>query len=472
MRSAAPRARHPRRRTEGSAPADAPESAADLAASYVIDERIADGEAPRLGVAVGAEPARPPGTGRVRVRMLKDGRPFAGGHVCFCPEEKYVEPRPWDGTTCSDFAYAGLPLCAPMWPGFDPVLGSADGAQQFEERARGVTAADGTVALDVRADVSLVPYVRYASSGIPLVSRPRVKVAEGGETELAIEAAQMRPLTGCCVDSAGRPLAGMWVQAVAPGEERPLSRKVETSATGAFQLEIFGDDHDVRVRAVVPYHARPLGIYDAESDVPSIPAETTVAGVVPGADPVDLRMSPAPLVFIELTAAEGGPPLGHLQIEGLAYDPRASAWGRLGGPQYRRAAGKPGGRRAVIALPRAEAVRPLMLWSWGWTVTAVDPRGADRVSVEIPRGRRASVRGRGWKDGDRLRVVCFLGPEGQELPCIWIDGVVGKTGSWSRDDAPVSAIEFQIVRDGAVVGRSARVPPGVGPAAEVSIDLE
>lgn len=417
-------------------------------------------------------PAEAPPTGRVRVQMLRDGRPFEGGHVCFVAAERFVEPGPWDGLACSDGAYFGLPMYTPMWPHFDPVLGSADGDQRSEESARGVTGADGTVTLDVRANQTLVPYVRYGSSGIPLVSQPRVSVAAGGETTLTIEAAPMRTLAGRCVDSADKPLAGIWVQAIAPGEERPLSRRVQTLATGEFRLEVFGTDREVRVRAVVPYVAHPLGIHDSEAEVPPIPAETTIVGVVPGVDTAVVRMHAAPLVFIELTVAEGDAPLGHVQIEGLAFDARTSSWGRLGGPKYHRANASPGGRRAVIALPRAEADRPLMLWSWGWTVTAVDPRGEDRVSVLIPRGRRASVRGRGWKDGDRLRVVSFLGPEGREFPCTWIDGVVGSVGKWSRDDSPVSAIEFQIVRDGAVVGRSARVPPGTGPAAEVAIDLE
>ena len=82
------------------------------------------------------------------------------------------------------------------------------------------------------------------------------------------------------------------------------------------------------------------------------------------------------------------------------------------------------------------------------------------------------MRGTGWKNGDRLRVVGLCGPAGREFPCIWIDGVVGKTDRWARADSPVAAIEFQIVRDGVVVGRSARVPPGTGRADEVSIDLE
>jgi hypothetical protein len=37
-----------------------------------------------------------------------------------------------------------------------------------------------------------------------------------------------------------------------------------------------------------------------------------------------------------------------------------------------------------------------------------------------------------------------------------------------RDDSPVAEIEFQCVRDGAIVGRSVRVPAGTGPAAEVA----
>jgi len=412
-----------------------------------------------------------PPTGRVRVRMLKDGRPFEGGHVCFMPEEVFVEPGPWDGTSCSDGAYTGLPMYTHMWNHFDPVLGSGAPVPHFQ-RARGVTGSDGRVTIDIAAGRTLVPFVRYAASGIPLAAQPRIHVPEGGEVTLTIETARIRTVTGRCLGSDRKPLPGIFVQAVAPLAERPLSRTVQTSATGTFELSVVGGDSTVRVRAVVPYVTQPLAIHESESDVPPIPAETTVTGVVPGGASVDVWMPPAPLVFIELTVAEGEPALSHLQIEGLAFDPRAAAWGRLGGPQYRRAVRGSGGRRAVIALPRAEAVRPLMLWSWGWTITAVDPRGADRVSVEIPRGRRAGVRGRGWKKGDRLRVVAFLGPAGREIPCIWIDDVVGAAVEWARDDSPVAAIEFQIVRDDVVVGRSARVPPGTGPATEVSIDLD
>ncbi len=410
-------------------------------------------------------------TGRVRVLMLRDGQPFEGGHVCFYPAENYLDAKAWDGATHSDQAHAGLPLYTHFWPGFEPVLGSADGAQHLEERARGVTGRDGVVTLDVRANRSLVPYVRYRMSGIPLVSQPRVNVAAGGETTLTIEAAPMRPLTGRCVDAADRPLAGMWVQAIAPREERPLSRKVETSAAGEFQLEVWGTEPYVCVRAVVPYVAHPLGIHDAESEVPPVPAETTIAGVVPGAGSVEIRMPDAPLVFVEVTTAEAESPLTHIQIEGMVFDPRASAWGRLGGPQYRRTTNATDARRAVVGLPAADAVRPLMFWSWGRTITAVDPRGVSRIAVEIPTGRRVSVSGRGWRETDRLRVVCSVGPPGEELPCIWIDSVLGKTDHWSRDDAPVGVIEFQVVRDGVVVGR-ARVPAGTGPAPAVAIDLD
>jgi len=402
--------------------------------------------------------------------MLKDGRPFEGGHVCFFPEATFVEPGPWDGASSSDGAYMmGLPRYTALWQHFDPVLGSGAPVPGFEE-VRGVTGADGYVTLDVPAGRSLVLFVRHAMSGIPLVSQPRVHLAAGQESSVTIEASRVRTVKGRCLDADGKPLGGILVQAIHPRQERPLSRTLATSAEGAFELAVFGEDPDVRIRAVGPHGA--LGIHDTEAEVSPIPAETTVSGVVPGEGSVDVWMPNAPLVFIELTVAEGDPPLGHLQIEGLVWDAVSSAWGRLGGPAYRRARGGTGGRRAVVALPRSEAVHPLMLWSWGWTITAADPRGADRLSVEIPRGRWAGVRGRGWHERDRLRVVAFCGPAGAEIPSIWIDGPLGKTDHWSRDDSPPAAIEFQILRDGVLVGRSARVPPGTGRAAEVRIDLE
>jgi len=411
-------------------------------------------------------------TGRVHVLMLKNGRPFAGGHICFYDEAQFVAPAPWDGATSSDYAYAGLPMYVSMWPHFDPVLRSGGSVSGFT-RERGITGVDGTLSIDVPADRPLVLFVRYAMSGIPLVSHPHVALREGEEVSVTIEAARIRKLTGRCVDERGNPLPNMLVQAVAPFAESPLSRVATTSATGEFALDVIGDDSDVRVRAVVPYVRYPLGMYDSESEIPPIPAETTIDGAVPGGGPVEVRMYSAPLVYIELAVPEGETALGHLQIEGLVFDEVSNAWGRLGGPAFRRAAGTPPRRRMVIALPRAEANRPLVLWSWGgWGVSGVDPRGLDRVSVAFHRGRWAGVRGKGWRETDRIRVVGFLGPNGREVPSIWIDSVLGKTDHWSRTDAPVSAIEFQIVRDGVVVGRSERVPPGAGAADEARIDLE
>ncbi len=434
-------------------------------------------------LAPAADAPRPPGTGRVRVRMLDgDGIPFKGGHVCFYPEAAFGEPAPWDGITSSDGAYTALPVYTALWPHFDPVLKSGKPIRGFE-RVRGITDSDGYITLDVPAGRSLVTFVRYAMSGIPLVTNPRVNVDEGGEIELTIQAARKRTVKGRCLGGDGGPLEGIVLQALAPLAERPLSRLVESSASGDFEIVVFGDDPTVRLRAVVPYVSRPLGIYDSEAEVPAIPAETTVVGVVPDTGSVDVWMLDAPLVFIELTVPAGDGPLGHLQIEGLVFDPRAAAWGRLGGPHYRRSVriledsgalvpSTPAARSAFIALPRAVATRPLMLWSWGWTITAVDPRGLDRVRVPIPRGRRVELRGRGWRETDRLRVVAFCGPPGREIPCIWLDGRVGQTDRWARDDSPVAEIEFQIVRDGVVVGRSARVPAGTEPAAEVVIDVD
>lgn len=414
-------------------------------------------------------PTPPTGTGRVKILMLKDGHPFEGAHVCFYPADQYVDAKPWDGARWSDSA--SFPLYVHFWPFYEPVLGSADGAQNAEERSRGITDVSGSLVLDVRAGVTLVPYVRYQMSGIPLVAQPRVKVAEGGETTLRIEAAAKRSISGRCTDEAGRGLVGIWVQAIAPGEERPLSLKRETTADGSFLLDVWGSDPQVSVRALVPHAARPLGIYEAESDIPPIPAETTVAGVVPGDRPVSVRMAPTPVVIIELTSNVGEAP-SDLQVESLVYDPRASAWGRLGGPKYARVAGpSPHPVRGFVALPVPDAARPLMLWSRGLTLTAVDTRGADRLAVTIPRGRQVTLRGRGWRETDRLRVVAWVGPPGEEFPCIWIERQVGKEDRWGAPDAPIGAIEFQLVRDGEVIGRS-RIAAGDGPASEASIDID
>ena len=53
-----------------------------------------------------------------------------------------------------------------------------------------------------------------------------------------------------------------------------------------------------------------------------------------------------------------------------------------------------------------------------------------------------------------------------------IDDVIGDKRQWAQRDSPASAIEFQIVRDGEIIGRTERIAPGTVPAAEVSIDLE
>ena len=417
-------------------------------------------------------PVVPGSTGRIHLLMLKDGRPLDGAQIRFISEKRFKEPTPWDGVTASDYAYAGPPLYTQLWPHYDPVLDSARPIVGLLERVHGTTDQDGRLTMEIPAGRSLVLFVLHRDGGIPLVTQPHINMAMDGEVSITIEAARGRGVTGVCLDERGQALPGMWVQAIAPVEERPLSGSFISGPDGAFRLEVYGDDPTIRVRASVAHNIPLSRFYESEAEVPPIPAETTIEGVVPGTGKVEIRMPDAPLVFIELTVAANQPPLRHLQIEGLAFDPRAEAWGRLGGPQYQRPASEVGSRRAIIALPRSEAMRPLMLWSWGWTITAVDPRGKDRVSVTIQRGRKASVRGKGWKATDRLRVVCFCGPAGKELPCIWIEGPIGSKNQWSRNDSPISGIEFHIVRDGEIIGRSERVPPGTGAAREVRIDLE
>jgi hypothetical protein len=431
------------------------------------------GPLPRLlrsgSVGLAPDDTAAPPSGRVNVLLLKDGEPFRGGHVCFFAESQMIEPAEWDGIASSDGAYFSVPHYKPLWPHFDPVLGSARPVNGFAAE-RGITGADGRVSVDVPVDLPLVVFVRYRRSGIPLRSMPRIRLAQGEEVELTLEAATERTVMGRCIDDAGRPLVGILVQAVAPLAERPVSRMVETDIDGRFTLPVFGDDSEVRLRAVVSYIAHPLPMHRDAAELPSIPADTTVHGVVPGGLSIDVRMPAAPVVLVELRSDPKDSPLQHLQIEGMVFDARASAWGRLGGPQYRRSPA--GGGTVFVAIPRDEARRPLMLWSWGWTLTAVDPRGRERMEVEITRGRRAGVVGRGWRASDRLRVIAFCGPEGAKLPCIWIDGALGERDAWHRDDCPIDEMEFQIVRDGRVIGRSARVPPGRDTAEDVRIDLE
>ncbi len=409
-------------------------------------------------------------TGRVEALMLKDGRPFQGGHVCFFSEDQFVEPAPWDGVRSSADAHLGVPFPTGLWPHFDPVLGSGGPVRQFEI-ARGMTDAEGRVTLNVPADRSLVTCVLIGMSGIPLTSQPRVRVDEGGKVAITIEAAQQRTVRGRCVDGDGEPLEGILVQVLSPLAERPVSRLAHTTKTGEFSVDVFGDDPEVRVRAVWNYAKYPLGIYESESEVPPVPAETTVSGIVPGEGDVHIWMQPAPLVFIELTIPESGFRFDHLQIEGLAFDPRSAAWGRLGGPLYGHSQ-RAGGGGAVVGVPKSVAVRPLLVWGLGWAVTAIDPRGRERLAVAITRGRRTSVQGSGWRATDQIRVIAILGPPGAELPCIWVDGDLGHVDRWAHDNSPISAIEFQIVRDGVVVGRSARVPAGTDAAEPVVIDLD
>ena len=421
-------------------------------------------------------PAPGPGHGRVDVLMTKDGDPFRGGHVCFFPAAVFVEPAPWDGRSGSDGAYQGVPLPTSIWPHYDPVLGSGAPVPLFQPE-RGVTGADGRVSVAVAAARELVVFVRHSSSGIALRANPRINVAEGGEVSLTIEAAPVRTLRGRCIDGGGAPLAGMLVQALSPHAERPISRTTSSSADGEFELAVIGDDAAVRVRAVAPYWATPLGIYESAEAVEAVPQETTVSSVVPGSGSVEVRMPAAPLVFLELLGPDASKPLTHVQIEGLVYDTEAGAWQRLGGPQYRRASAGPaspeGGDatgRAVIGIPRDVASRPLMVWSWGATLTSVDLRGVDRAHVTLTRGRRVSVRGSGWDPGDRLRVVTHCGVPESELPCVWIEGEVSLSDSWSRTDAPPCDIDFALVRKGVVVARSARIPASKDAANEVVLD--
>jgi hypothetical protein len=403
-------------------------------------------------------------TGRVKVTLLQDGRPFEGGHVCFYPAGKYVDVKPWDGVSWREEAYRGLPLYVNLWPRFEPVLGSADGAQQHEEQARGVTGADGTLSLDVRAGVTLVPYVRYAMSGIPLFAQPRVNVAEGGETSITLEAAPKRTIAGRCLDARGEALAGIWIQALAAHAERPVSQMAKSAADGAFELTVWGGDASVRVRAVPPYHERPLDARPPGEDVAPIPVETTVSGVAPGASAFELRLADARVVLLDVVNADEK--WADLQVDGLAFDPGAAAWGRLGGPRYRMsAAGSSEPRaRGLVALPAADAARPIFLWTNRGTHAVLDPRGAgERMPVQLAQGRRVSLQVRGAIYSDTFRVVAWI-PPATEIACILLDrrvesDVLTNDGRWSRDDVPSGAVEFQILREGIVIAR-ASAPTG------------
>jgi len=128
----------PRRRRTARRPASTDQAPLDLNGSARALERGANDNviftygALARGAAAPTGSAEAPPTGRVRVLMLKDGRPFEGGHVCFFRQESFVEPGPWDGTSSSDGAYFALPKYTSMWPHFDPVLGSGAPVSNFE----------------------------------------------------------------------------------------------------------------------------------------------------------------------------------------------------------------------------------------------------------------------------------------------------------------------------------------------------
>lgn len=453
----APRARAQRPRTATETPLSPP--AAASAAPSVVPTLVLQAAA----ASPTATPVVPPG--RVRVTVRCDGRPVPGVDVWLrsgAPLWTSAHPE-W-----SDGAYFGPPLYLGLAPEAEPVSGSDALRKQWGGPA-GRTGDDGVAECDAAPDVPYV--VRVASSADRLFVRehPRVTVGAGAVVDVVLDVRHAARITGRCLDADGRPVTGAWVQARTADGARPASGVVRTAPTGEFTLEVDGADASYVVRVAAP---RAYRLSDDDTDLPSIVADATLTDVVPGDASLDVRLGRERHVLLDVTAEV---PFAHLQVEGLVFDATANAWGRLGGPVFTRVLNETtaDARRAVAAVPRPDAERPLCVWSWGNPpmLNAVDPRGRERAAVRLERGRRTSVTGAGWLATDRVRVVCFVGPGG-DLPVIWVEEAPGPGGTWSRADTPPCKVEFRLVRDGCEIGTRPTVPASRDDAPAVRIDLD
>src|SRR5260370_31635 len=82
-----------------------------------------------------------------------------------------------------------------------------------------------------------------------------------------------------------RPVADAWVQAIERVADVPASPLVTTDPNGAFTLDVDGSFPSYRVRAVASRH---LQLCNAESEAVSVPADTTVSGVVADGTPLEV----------------------------------------------------------------------------------------------------------------------------------------------------------------------------------------
>jgi hypothetical protein len=420
---------------------------------------------PGNGSAAAADAAKPapgPETGRVRVTVTCDGvaMPDADVVLLRVKSAKPPPPRPpW-----SDGAYFDVPWYLGVTSRYDTEFGTPDASGVTSRSARtGTKDADGSVTIVAPAAPT---YVVVASvGGARLIARERREVTLDPlrTIDVALDVRRVPNIAGRCIDADDKPVADAWVQAVDPVDDVPASPLVKTDTNGAFTLEVDGTRPSYRVRAVASRH---LQLCNAEAEAVAIPADTTVSGVADGT-PLEVRMARGRSVLLDVA---GEVVFNHLQVEGLVYEPSANAWGRLGGPVYGRATSSD---HAFAAVPWTDAERPLMVWSWGSPPiqTAVDPRGRDRVSLKLPVGRKATVKGRGWLAGDRVRAVCRWGTPGSEIPVIWVETEVGPDVAWSRDDTPPCEVEFRLVRDGREIGARPTAPAGKDDALSLRIDL-
>jgi hypothetical protein len=442
-----------------------------------------------------AAPREPQGTIRVTVRL--DDAPVAGVDIWVVrePEDGPAPDGPPPAPRFSDAAYFGIPLHVALrrqtgLPGDHAALSSEFGAPTTRTGSDGVAYA--TVAAGVRHRVLA------ASSSQKIWAAPvhDVVATEGATTDVRLTVQRMLPLAGRCLGAEGQPAGACWVQAFDPIGNRPVSPLVVTGDDGIFALDV---EPGVRACWVRASPARSEGaalpICATEGELPPIETDATFDSAVPGGSPITIRLGRAEVVVLDVTSPL---PFVDLTVESLAWDEEARAWGRLGGPSYRRLVNSaprrraivpgakltdhgpvrrsemdPSWRRGFVALTAQDAQGPVKVWSWSATYTVIDPRGKSRVEVALPTRRAISVTGDGWKPRDRIRVVAFFSPAGTEMPVIWIDGDdVTDRKLWTRADAPPVPFEFQLVREGKVIGRSARVPASASDAQTVRIDVE
>jgi hypothetical protein len=401
----------------------------------------------------------------VRVRVTRDGRPEAGA-VVWLQSMAADEPAPdVPDTRWSDATYFGVPRHLGLAERFDPE--SSVVAPENRGPAQGGTSRDGIAEISVTAGVAYAVVVKRVDGSLLVADAPVVHPADGETLDVDVSLRRAATVAGRCVDENGSPVAGAMVQAFAATAERAASAIVRSGADGSFSLTVDGGRSSVRVRVAAP---RLLRMCDSEAALPPSLDDAMVDGAIPGGPSVDVRLRRAPSVVLELTSDV---PFGHLQVEELAFDETANVWGRLGGPVYTRdAATAADPKHAFVALSRADAQRPLMLWTWGSPpeLSGVDPRGLSRARVHLAHGRKLSVTGKGWRAGDRLRVVCFIGAAGAEFPGVWVENEVGDGVTWSRDDTPPCEVELRLVRASREIGPHLRVPAGSEDAA-VRLDL-